>query len=289
MKPARFALARPRDLETALSLLAEAGEAGKIMAGGQSLGPMLNLRLVEPELVIDIAGIEELRRFGHEGDRLVIGACITHADIEDGRVPDIGDGVLARVASGIAYRAVRNRGTLGGSLAHADPAADWLTTLMALDAMVEVASKAARRRVPLGSFVTGALATALEPGELITALHVPAIAKGARFGFVKHCRKVGEFAHAMSAVVIDPERDRLRAVTGAIDAPPLVIEDAHALLGKTRSSGSVRRFDPGIVDAAFQTAGIEDAVDRHVHATVLRRAIENAWPVMPDRSRRQAA
>ena len=97
----------------------------KILAGGQSLGPMLNLRLAQPDLLVDITRIPELKRVEETDDSLSIGACVTHADIEDGRVPDVTGGALRDVARGIAYRAVRNRGTIGGSLAHADPSADW--------------------------------------------------------------------------------------------------------------------------------------------------------------------
>ena len=127
MKPARFAMERPRDLAAALAMIAGADGTTKIIAGGQSLGPMLNLRLIEPDRVIDISAVPELRRIDRADGALVIGACVTHADIEDGRVPDVANGMMARVAAGIAYRAVRNRGTIGGSLAHADPAADWVS------------------------------------------------------------------------------------------------------------------------------------------------------------------
>src|ERR1700736_710613 len=138
MKAAAFAYERPPDLNAALALMAEADGMTKIMAGGQSLGPMLNLRLVEPDLIIDIAGLSELKQAERSGDELVIGACITHGDIEDGRIPDVSRGALQRVASAIAYRAVRNRGTIGGSLSHADPAADWVSALAALGEKVSL-------------------------------------------------------------------------------------------------------------------------------------------------------
>ncbi len=112
----------------------------KIIAGGQSLGPMLNLRLVEPDLIIDISGLSELKQAERSGDELVIGACVTHGDIEDGRIPDVTRGAMQRVAGAIAYRAVRNRGTIGGSLSHADPAADWVSALSALGAKVTLRS-----------------------------------------------------------------------------------------------------------------------------------------------------
>ncbi len=110
-------------------MMAEADGSAKIIAGGQSLGPMLNLRLVAPDLLIDITGLSELKQAERDGDDLVIGACITHGDIEDGRIPDVTRGAMQRVACAIAYRAVRNRGTIGGSLSHADPAADWVSAL----------------------------------------------------------------------------------------------------------------------------------------------------------------
>src|SRR5215210_5184325 len=106
--------------------VADAGQVNFI-AGGQSLGPMLNLRLVQPDLLIDLTRIPELKQIEQTDDTIIVGACITHADIEDGRVPDVTGGALPAVARNIAYRAVRNRGTIGGSLTHAEPAADWLT------------------------------------------------------------------------------------------------------------------------------------------------------------------
>src|SRR5712664_1013540 len=138
MKAAAFAYERPADLNAALALMADADGMTKIIAGGQSLGPMLNLRLVEPDLMIDISSLDELKQASRIGDDLVLGACVTHSDIEDGRIPDVTQGAMARVAAGIAYRAVRNRGTIGGSLSHADPAADWPLALAALGATILV-------------------------------------------------------------------------------------------------------------------------------------------------------
>jgi carbon-monoxide dehydrogenase medium subunit len=276
MKPARFAMERPRDLAAALSMIAAADGATKIMAGGQSFGPMLNLRLIEPERVIDISGVPELRRIERADDSLVIGACVTHADIEDGRVPDVANGMMARVAAGIAYRAVRNRGTIGGSLAHADPAADWVSALSLLSAEVEVASRERKgRRVKLGEFVLGTLDVALAADELVTAIRVRALPPSARWGYVKHCRKVGEFADAIGAVVIDPEGGRGRAVIGAVEAAPIVIEDARILFGGSIGP-SLAPFDASAADAALAAAGMSDPVDRHVHVTVLRRAVAQA-------------
>jgi len=276
MKPSRFAYARPRALTAALDLLAREHGAIKIIAGGQSIGPMLNLRLVEPDLVVDVAGLPELRQAALDDGRLMLGACVTHADIEDGRVPDVTGGAMARVASAIAYRAVRNRGTVGGSLVHADPAADWVTALLVLGAEIELASRTERRHLRLADFILGALDVALRPGELLVAVRVPAVSANSRWGYVKHCRKAGEFAHAIGSVLLDPVSGQGRAVIGAVEAAPVIIADARPLFGGRIDASFVSRFDPAVADQALIEAGMTDAIDRHVHVTVLRRAVMQA-------------
>jgi carbon-monoxide dehydrogenase medium subunit len=276
MKAAAFAYERPTDLKAALALMAETREAAKIIAGGQSLGPMLNLRLVQPELIIDITSLAELKRAERCGNELVIGACVTHGDIEDGRVPDVTRGAMQRVASAIAYRAVRNRGTIGGSLSHADPAADWVSALPALGAKVRLRSANGVRDLVVEEFITGALESALQAGEIIEAVCVPVMRSSARWGYVKACRKPGEFAHAIAAVMIDPDLGAARVVIGAIEAAPIVLGDAASLFGG-RVTGNFRaQFDPRAADALLIKAGMASAADRHIHVAVLRRAIDEA-------------
>ena len=276
MKAAAFAYERPADLNAALALMANAEGMTRIIAGGQSLGPMLNLRLVEPDLIVDISGLSELKQAERHSDELVIGACITHGDIEDGRIPDVTRGAMQRVAGAIAYRAVRNRGTIGGSLSHADPAADWISALAALGAKVTLRSFAGARDLAIADFVTGALESALRPGEIVEAVRVPAMTPSAQWGYVKACRKTGEFAHAIAAVLIDPESASARAVIGAVEAPPIVLADAAALFGGRVTADFRRQFDAGMADAILIKAGIASATDRHIHVAVLRRAIVEA-------------
>jgi carbon-monoxide dehydrogenase medium subunit len=278
MKAAAFAYERPSDLNAALSLIAKTNGITKIIAGGQSLGPMLNLRLVEPDMIVDITGLSELKQAERSGDELIIGACITHGDIEDGRIPDVTGGAMQRVAGAIAYRAVRNRGTIGGSLSHADPAADWVSALSALEATVMLRRVAGIRDLAVEKFVTGALESALQPGEIVEAVRVPVMAPSACWGYVKACRKPGEFAHAIAAVVIDPESATARAVVGALNAAPIVLGDAAALFGGRVTGDFKRQFDARVVDAILIKAGIASPADRHVHITVLRRAINEASP-----------
>jgi carbon-monoxide dehydrogenase medium subunit len=237
---------------------------------------MLNLRLVAPDLIIDISGLSELKQAERSGEELVIGACITHGDIEDGRIPDVTRGAMQRVAGAIAYRAVRNRGTIGGSLSHADPAADWISALAALGAKATLRSLAGARHLAIEDFVTGALESALRPDEIVEAVRVPSMTPSAKWGYVKACRKTGEFAHAIAAVLIDPEQASARVVIGALDAAPIVVGDVAPLFGGRVTGDFKRQFDVRIADAILMKAGIANAADRHIHVAVLRRAIAEA-------------
>jgi aerobic carbon-monoxide dehydrogenase medium subunit len=276
MKPAPFGYERPRELKAMLSALAEANGSVKIIAGGQSLGPMLNMRLVQPELIVDITALPELKRAERDGDELVLGACITHADIEDGRSQDVTRGAMRGVAANIAYRAVRNRGTIGGSLSHADPAADWVSALSALGAKLTLRSREGVRKIAIEEFVVGALESALRPAEIVETIHVPERSDSAHWGYAKSCRKTGEFAHAIGAVLIDPAAAIARIVIGAIDTAPIVLVNPAELFGGRIGGDYRQRFDVRVADELLAKAGIGDAADRHIHVNVLKRAVNEA-------------
>jgi aerobic carbon-monoxide dehydrogenase medium subunit len=271
MKPVAFEYERPADIRSALALIGREGPTTKILAGGQSLGPMLNLRLVRPELVVDITRIPELKRVEESADAITVGACVTHADIEDGRVPDVTQGALPSVARTIAYRAVRNRGTLGGSLAHADPAADWVTALAAIGAVALIASSAGRRTIAVEDLMSGVFETVLGEAEILEAIRIPRLSAKARWGYYKISRKTGEFAHALGAVLDDPGRGVCRAVMGAIDAKPIVLADARPLF-RNRVGDLEASFDAEMADDLLGSAGIADRVMRQIHLAALRRA-----------------
>jgi carbon-monoxide dehydrogenase medium subunit len=257
MKAAAFTLERPASLQEALTALRAPG--ARAMAGGQSLGPMLNLRLARPRQIVSLAGLSELGGASQTADAITLGACVTHAAIADGSTPDLAGAILARVADAIAYRAVRNRGTIGGSLCHADPAADWPCVLLALGASVAVAGAEGTRSMTLADFITGAFRVALAPGELLRAVRIPIPSAASRFGYYKACRKPGEFAHAMAAVLIDgPSR---RAVIGAVGGRPIVLEGADVA--------------SEAVDAALRESGL-DAIGRHMQGVAFRRALDRA-------------
>ena len=276
MKPARFEYERPRDLGAAVALLAEEEVTAKVLAGGQSLGPLLNLRLVQPDILIDITSIPELIGVEEDADHLVLGACITHADIEDGRVPDVTNGAMQKVAAGIAYRAVRNRGTIGGSLTSADPSADWVSALAAVGAEVVLRGRSGTRTLAVEDYVVGALETALATGELLEGVRIPRLSKSARWAYVKKCRKTGEFAHAIAAILVDPERNVCRAVIGATESRPIVLADAREVFGGGSDISRLGAFDARVADRILLKAGMADPIDRQVHIVTLRRAAAQA-------------
>jgi carbon-monoxide dehydrogenase medium subunit len=261
MKPSAFEYARPATVAEAVDILAATPEA-MVLAGGQTLGPMLNLRLAQPALLVDITRIKELAATGDDGDGATIGAIITHAAIEDGRISDPTQGFLARVARGIAYRAVRTRGTIGGSLANADPAADWLPCLSALGAEAIIAGTGgARRKLALGRFVHGAMHSDLAPAELLVAIRLPKFSRAARFGFHKICRKTGEFADAIGVAVYDPEHARYRLAASTPAGAPLLLENGLAP-------------EPAGLPQRLQQAGFpDDAIALALAAAALRRAL----------------
>jgi carbon-monoxide dehydrogenase medium subunit len=195
----------------------------KVLAGGQTLMPLLNLRLVRPSRIIDITRIPELSGVSGDGDSVIIGACVTHSAIEDGRFDDPTNGFLASVARHIAYRAIRNRGTIGGSLVHADPSADWLSACLALAADVVISGRSGQRRVHLRDFVTAALTTTLAADELLSSIVIPRLSKRCRTGFAKICRKTGEFATAIGAYVEDGERLQM-VIAGTTLTKPIVLD-----------------------------------------------------------------
>lgn len=275
MKPVRFDYARPTDIAAAVAFAGSDYAAVKFLAGGQSLGPLLNLRLVQPDLVVDITGIEELKRVEEAADGVTIGSCITHADIEDGRVPDVTGGPLRAVAAGIAYRAVRNRGTVGGSLAHADPSADWSSSLTALGAEAIIRGAQRERRIPLEALMTGVFECSLAADELLSGVRIPRLSRGARWGYYKYCRKTGELAQAIGAYFYDPERSVCRAVIGATGGKPIVFTDAAALFGGT--PGAQTSIDRKVVDQAMTAHGMTDAIEQQIHFACLRRAIAQAY------------
>ena len=201
MKPAPFRYARPESLAQALTLLAAGGAEAKLLAGGQSLVPMLNMRLVRPAVLVDLNAIPGLDGIAAApGGGLTIGALARHADIAASPLVHARAPLLAEAARHVGHAAIRNRGTLGGSLAHADPAAELPAVLVALGSELILTGPTGARSVPASAFFVGLLSTALEVGEILTEIRVPA--QGPGWGFAEVARRHGDFALAGVAAVV---------------------------------------------------------------------------------------
>ena len=194
MIPAKFEYVRPATVGDAVRALADGGEDAKVIAGGQSLMPLLRLRLAFPDLLVDVGGLDELRGVTDAGDSLVIGARTTHHDVI--RDPLIAQhcGLLAEAAGMVADPAVRHRGTLGGSLAHADPAGDLPAVAVALGATFLVRGPGGEREVAAGDFFVDYLTTSLQPGEILTGIRVPKLGDGWGYRYEKFHRTAQAWA-----------------------------------------------------------------------------------------------
>ena len=231
MKPAPFSYYRATSVEEAITALSGADGMVAVLAGGQSLVPMLNLRLSPVDHLIDLRPITALSRQEETPEAICYGALTTHAAFEDGAVPDGTNGLMRYAASHIAYRAVRNRGTLGGALALADPAADWLTTAVALDASVTLTGPDGQRYLAITDFVVGPYYTQIAEHEIIDSVVVPRRSATERWGYYKVAPKVGEYAKSLAVALVDSEKASARLVIGAWSDVPLVLEaSASALL-----------------------------------------------------------
>ena len=273
MKAAKFDYVRVNEAKEALSLLEGSDGSTKAMGGSQSLGPMLNLRLARPQKVIDVSSVADWRSVSKEDNRIRVGAAVTHAEIEDGVFSDLRGHMLQDVAGVIAYRAVRNRGTIAGSIAHADPAADWVLATSALGAELELVSAKGTRRSAMPEFMLGAYAVDLQPDELIAAVYVPEKTAQTRWGYYKFCRKTGEFAEASCAAYFDPSTRTARIAVGALGGAPQLLP---ALSAKVAQEGLEAATPEAISEALKEIAPEKTAGDRRLFTTVIERCLRRA-------------
>ena len=258
MKAPAFKYYRASSLEDAVTVLADQSVFKKLLAGGQSLCPMMNFRLVRPDLVVDISRLRELHGVEQTNKTVRIGAGVTHAMIEDGIVEGKTGLYLREVAGGIAYRAVRNRGTVGGSLAHADPSADWPSALTAMGARLEVRGPNGSRTVDINKFLEGPFQTSLNDDEVLFAIELPRLTESARWAYVKACQKPGEFAKAIAVTLVDEKLDLHKTVLGARQSSPACLDEIWD--GKEESK----------IDAFL---GSSKSYERTTHFAALRKAI----------------
>lgn len=234
MKPSRFDYHAPTTLDECIALLGRYGDDAKLLAGGQSLVPMMNLRLAVPEVVIDlnrVAGLASVRR---DGDTLVVGAATRHHDVAMSASVREAVPLLAEAAAQIGYPAIRFRGTIGGSLAHADPVSEMPCVAVAVDAQLVLRSPRGLRTVPAGEFFVTHFTSVLEPDELLVEVRFPVMPAGAGWAFVEFARKTGDFAVAAVAaqLLLDSDGRIATACLGlaGVGERPLRAVDAERLL-----------------------------------------------------------
>ncbi len=283
MKPAAFRYHAPKTVDEAVAALAAvAAEDGRVLAGGQSLVPTMAFRLAKPAHLVDINGVEALRRLTVADGKLVVGACVRHAAFERPVCDGPLGALLTAVVRHIAHYPIRTRGTFCGSLAHADPSSEWCLVLAALDGEVLVKSVRGERVIAARDFFAGIMTTALDDDELLLEARLPLLPADARCGFYEFNRRAGDFAMAAALAVFCVEdgvivAPRL-AVGGAEPVPRRIAEAERLLLGAIPGAEA---FDAA-ADAAAQAAeAMEDAVTtaefrRDLVRAVTRRALERA-------------
>ena len=252
MKPALFEMHRPRSLAEALELPEAHGEEARLIAGGQSLVPMMNLRLASPAILIDLNRVDGLAGIRRDGDVVRIGAATRVQDLLESEIVRTHAPLLAAAAQHIAHFSIRCRGTVGGNLANADPASELVLAAIALRAQVTLHGKSGDRVLPAQAFFRDALTTAIEPTEILTELSLPTASDGSRTAFREHARRAGDFAIVAAAVQLSPREGELRAALGAVTPVPVVcrqIEDAYRagrLAGEIDSlvATELARLDP---------------------------------------------
>jgi CO/xanthine dehydrogenase FAD-binding subunit len=282
MKPAPFEYVRPASVEEAIDALREGGTSAKALAGGQSLIPAMNFRLAQPLLLVDLAGIDGLGgiRPGEDGG-IRIGAMTRQRTVERSDLVRARTPLISETMAWVAHPQIRNRGTIGGSLAHADPAAELPAVMLALDATFRLHGPTGTRRVRAREFYRGLFDTALEPDELLVEIEVPTAAPGARFALEEVSRRHGDFALAGVAVALTSVDDGTveNVAIGLFsvgDGPTLSEAGAAVLLGRVLEDGT-------IAEAADATAAALDppgdihatpAYRRQLVRVLTRRALE---------------
>lgn len=259
MKPARFSFEAPVSLDAALASLAHWRDGAKIIAGGQSLAPMLNMRLARPDHLIDINGLKELGQIAVDGERLAIGALVRHHELGGDELVMRHAPMLAHASRTIGHYAIRQRGTIGGSLAHADPAAQLPLAVLALDAEFELRTATTRRTVTAKDFFVSIFTTALEPDELLVTVRLPQRRPREGWGFGLFNRRAGDFAIVAVAArlqrIDDSEVRGLSLAIGGIGPVPV---RAEQMVPAEFSVGLCKDWSSQVARAVAASVEIED-------------------------------
>jgi aerobic carbon-monoxide dehydrogenase medium subunit len=285
MYPSRFRYEAPRSLDEAIGMLHDGGDYAKVLAGGQSLVPLMKLRFASPELVVDINNVPGLDYHRADPDgTLHVGALCRHAELERSELLKTYQPTMAAAAPLIADPIVRNRGTLVGSLCHADPQGDWASVVVALGGSVVAQGPGGRRAIPIADFVTGPFQNVLEPDEIAVEAVIPA-AKGARAGgYLKLERRVGDFATVGVAVAVETSGERVTragiALTGVGGSTIDASAAADALVGGPLTAESIGRAADLAAEAARPRTDQRGSAEykRHMVRTFVTRILDRIEP-----------
>lgn len=279
MKAADFAYEKPDDLAAVLALLAKDDRDMQVLAGGQSLMPMMNFRLAQPELLVDLNAISELKFIKEDDQSITIGAMTRYAELAASSLINEHVPLFTMALPHIAHAAVRNRGTIGGSTALADPAAEMPALLLALDATITAISAGGERTIPANEFFVGLYETALEEGEIIKSITVPKAGANRRFGFYELARRHGDYAMAGVAIAaqsVDPVAGMRIAMFSVSDKARRLERSEQAFEGKALNDASARDAANQEIDG-FGFHGdlnADEKTKQHLARIVLKRALE---------------
>ena len=278
MKASAFAYARATSVVHALELLAARGDRAKVLSGGQSLMPAMNLRLISPEFIVDISELDELRGIAVSGDLLVIGALTRHADLL--RSPQIAAHapLLTEAVVHVGHPAIRNRGTLGGSLAHADPASELPACMLALDATIVIRGKSGARRVAAAAFFKGIYETVLSADELLVAVELPIARKNSTHFFCEFARRHGDYAIvglAAQATVEGSLFKNLRLAFFAVGDRPVLAKAANRLVNVDVTAALVSGASAALGEelTPHDDHQASPAMRRHLAEVLFRRCV----------------
>lgn len=279
MKSASFAYVRAKSLEDAIGVLDERGDGARILAGGQSLMPTLNMRLSAPEVLVDIGCVPGLAGIEAAGDGIRVGAMTRHVDVEASELVAARAPLIASAMPHIAHPAVRNRGTFGGSIAFADPAAELPACVVALGARMVIAGKGGSRTVGADAFFQGLYETALGPDEILTAVEVPGNGAGWRSGFLEFARRQGDYAMIGLAAHVEVEGGRFgggRLVFfGVGERPVSAVQSAALLEGESWSDALGVRIAEALKEELdpFEDLNADAAMRRHLAGVLVKRTL----------------
>jgi aerobic carbon-monoxide dehydrogenase medium subunit len=283
VKPAAFEYHRASAVEDAVAKLTELGDEAKLLAGGQSLVPMMNFRLVRPSALVDVAGIPDLQYLEpHDGRGLKIGALTPHRWVEEMEAPELLEGfsVLKRAARWVGHYPIRTLGTFGGSIAHGDPSAEWCLLAALLDAEVVAVGPGGERAIPASDFFHGFFMTALEPDEMIVEVRFPQPAPHA--AMQEFARRAGDYAIVAAAVTLDIDDTKCRSarvVLGGVADVPLRVPEAESVLEGAEvgreAFEEAGREAAKVVDPPSDVQGTAE-YRRDLSAVLVRRALEEA-------------